>query len=186
MKFIKDIQNFILDSKLKKFRIFDYIINEDGSIDCNQNVYLHSMKLGEIPNIKFNKINGCYSINLNNLTSLKNCPKYISKWFNCSENKLTSLEFGPEFVGGQYLCAGNELTTLKGCVEEVHSDFICFTNKLTSLEFCPMEVKGDFNCSFNELEYLDRSPLIEGNLYCKRMFKSEPEFNGSCNKLVWK
>ncbi len=184
MKFIKDIQNFILDRKLKGFNITNYSLNEDGSIDCNQHVRLMLYDLNKIP-FSFNKIYGYFDISNNKLNNLKNCAKYIEGHFGCNHNQLESLEFGPEYVGMYYSCYNNKLITLKGCVEEVYGDFDCANNKLTSLEFCPMEVEGIFNCSNNKLEYLDRSPFIKGNLYCRGMFKSEPEFNGYCYKLIW-
>ncbi len=184
MKFIKDIKNFILNKELKKFGIVNYNISEDGSVDCNQNINLFAIDLNKIP-FRFGIINGSFDISNNKLISLKNCPKYIESLFDCSENILTSLEFGPEYVGGSYWCHQNKLTTLKGCIDEVYGYFNCSNNLLTSLEFCPMEVNGNFVCSFNKLEYLDRSPLIKGDLICYGMFKTEPEFNGHCEKLFW-
>ncbi len=189
MKFIKSYKifessNSELEQKLKKFNIKEYIINEDGSIDCNQQVHLYGNKLNEIP-IKFNKINDYFDISNNNLKSLKNCPYYIEGYLRCSYNKLESLEFGPEYVGNNYWCDHNRLVTLKGCIDEVYDDFICSYNKLTSLEFCPMEVEGSFNCSYNKLEYLDRSPMIKRDLWCRGMFETKPEFTGSCQELIW-
>ncbi len=189
MKFIKSYKIFeSVDSKLQmhlgNYKIYDYIINEDGSIDVNKEVHLFNKNLISIP-FKFNRVCDYFNIANNKLTSLKNCPKYIEGNFSCSHNKLISLEFGPEYVGLDYNCSINQLITLKGCVDEVSGSFYCQSNLLTSLEFCPMQVEGNFNCSYNKLEYLDRSPMIKGELYCKKMFKKEPEFNGSCNELYW-
>ncbi len=190
MKFIKsykifESKNISLKSKLKKFDISDYQLNENGSIDVNEDVDLVNADLNEIP-FKFNKIYGFFIIYDNYLESLKNCPKWIEQGFNCSNNQLTSLEFGPEYANGEYYCDRNKLITLKGCIDEIEGSFSCNNNKLTSLEFCPMEVGGDFDCSSNKLEYLDRSPLIKGDLYCCSIFKTKPEFNGSCKNLIWK
>ncbi len=185
MKFIKDIKNFGLSRKLKDFGVTEYALNEDGSVDINENIYLNGRRLNKIP-FKSNRVNGYFDISRNQLTSLKNCPKYISDKFDCSLNGLISLEFGPEYVGKGYWCCHNKLETLKGCVSEVYGNFHCFKNKLTSLEFCPMEVEGDFNCSDNQLTELDMSPFVRDTLYCTGMFNSEPEFNGSCKKLIWK
>ncbi len=189
MRFIKSYKIFEsldikLEKELLKFVISNYTLNEDGSIDCDQAVNLSYKLLSKIP-FKFNKINYSFKMTNNKIKSLENCPKYIGSNFNCSFNKLTSLEFGPEYVGNNYDCCYNQLTTLKGCVDEVYAEFDCQSNQLTSLEFCPMEVENDFNCSDNKLEYLDRSPMIKGDLYCVDMFETEPEFNGSCEKIIW-
>ncbi len=187
MKFIKSYKIFEsidkkLSKKLEKYGIENYIINSNGSIDCNQDVAITSNKII----FNFNRINGKFDISCGKLLSLKNCPNYINNDFDCSFNELISLENGPEYVGNDYLCYHNKLTTLKGCIEEVYGGFYCHNNKLTSLEFCPMDVNGNFHCSNNKLEYLDRSPLIKGNLDCRGMFKTKPEFNGHCEELIWK
>ena len=189
MKFIKSYRifestNLTLDKELKEFNITKYSLNEDGSIDCDQHVDLFNRDLDEIP-FNFNRINGNFNISQNDLPSLKNCPKYIDGWFTCHFNRLSSLEFGPEYVGENYYCYNNKLTTLKGCVDEVYGYFDCSNNLLTSLEFCPMQVEGEFNCSRNKLTELDFSPFVRKNLFCKGMFKSEPEFFGHCENLVW-
>ncbi len=190
MKFIKSYKIFesndtALNEQLNEYDIKDFIINENGSIDVNQNVYLNYKFLNKIP-FKFNKISGRFNIADNKITSLENCPKYISEYFTCTDNLIKTLEGGPEYVGTNYYCNNNKLITLKGCTEEIYGVFNCDNNDLISLEFCPMDVGIDFHCSNNKLEYLDRSPLVNGNLYCFNMFKTEPEFNGHCEKLFWK
>ncbi len=189
MKFIKSYKifessNSELDKELKNYNIENYIINEDGSIDCNQTVFISAKKLNVIP-FKFNKVSGGFGFSFNNLTSLENCPKYIGRYFDCGFNELTTLEYGPWYVGGDYYCQNNKLQTLKGCVSEVYGDFFCHDNRLVSLEFCPMQIEGDFNCSRNKLIELDMSPFIRGGLYCAEMFDSKPKFFGHCEKLVW-
>ena len=189
MKHIKSYKIFEstdidLDKELKKFKITKYTLNEDGSIDCDQDVSLDYRNLTKIP-FKFNRINGYFTVARNELISLKNCPKYVGGSFDCYYNQLTSLEFGPEYVGGGYYCYTNKLVTLKGCVDEVYGDFDCSSNELTSLEFCPMQVEEDFFCSYNKLTELDFSPFVRKNLYCQYMFKSKPEFTGHCENLIW-
>ncbi len=191
MKFIKSYKIFEsidleLKKELKKSSITKYNLNEDGSIDCDQNVNFINRNITELP-IIFNKVNGNFVVTYTlSLLSLKNCPKYIGGYFDCSHNGLKSLEYGPEYVNADYFSYNNKLITLKGCVEEVYGDFDCANNKLTSLEFCPMQVEGDFDCSNNKLTELDRSPFIRGGLLCIGMFKSEPEFNGSYDGIYWK
>ncbi len=181
---IFESKNISLNKKLKAFNIVEYSFNEDGTIDCNEDISMVGLNLDEIP-FKFNRINGYFNIRVNNLKSLKNCPKYIDRFFNCSNNKLESLEFGPEYVGKDYTCHSNKLTTLKGCIDEAYGRFSCHSNKLTSLEFCPMQVEGDFDCSHNLLIELDRSPFVRGDFDCEGMFKNKPEFNGYCEQLIW-
>ena len=69
----------------KKYRIDNYTINDDLSIDVDGNVVLYSKNLEYLP-LKFN---------------------YVSSTFICSSNKLESLEGSPQIVGGDFSCYSN-------------------------------------------------------------------------------
>ncbi len=131
----------------RKYKIYNYTINDDGSIDVDGRVDLNDMKLTELP-LKFNRVNGS---------------------FLCKSNKLTSLEFGPIEVGGSFYCDYNsKLTSLEHGPKKVGSNFSCTNNKLTSLEFSPVEVGGDFYCDRNPKLYnlYGISDNINGFFYC--------------------
>ena len=96
----------------KKYKIKNYTINPDGSVDVNSNVDLSDMNLTELP-LKFNKVSG---------------------YFDCGNNQLTTLEGCPKEVSGSFSCYGNQLTTLVGCPEKVGGSYNCYINKLTSLD----------------------------------------------------
>ena len=116
----------------EKYNIKKYTINEDGSIDVNWNVNLSGNGLTELP-LTFNRVNGVFLCDKNELTTLKGSPKYVKSSFDCSENKLTSLEYSPEYVGNH---------------------FDCNTNLLTSLEYSPKHVGGYLSCGFNKIRDL--------------------------------
>ncbi|HOB25691.1 MAG TPA: hypothetical protein PKG93_00890 [Bacilli bacterium] len=78
-RFISDLQ---IKSFCKKYKITDYTINEDGSIDVDGDVYLDGEKLTNIP-LEFGRVTGhfwCYS---NELTSLQGCPISVGGGFYC-------------------------------------------------------------------------------------------------------
>jgi hypothetical protein len=93
----------------KKYKIENYTVNDDGSIDVNGSVDLSWCKLTQLP-LRFNKVNGGFYCSNNQLTSLKGCPRWISGGFRCGYNQLTSLEFSPDYVGGYFSCIWNKLT----------------------------------------------------------------------------
>jgi hypothetical protein len=93
----------------KKYKIENYTVNDDGSIDVNGSVDLSWCKLTQLP-LRFNKVNGGFYCSNKQLTSLKGCPKWVDGSFNCSNNRLSSLEFSPEYVGGYFSCETNQLT----------------------------------------------------------------------------
>jgi hypothetical protein len=62
-------------------------LNSDGKVDVDGAVYIRSKNLTEIP-VKFGRVKGEFSCSYNNLTTLKNCPDFISGSFYCSNNNL--------------------------------------------------------------------------------------------------
>ena len=76
----------------ENYNIKNYIINPDGSIDVEGDVFISNKNLDKLP-LKFN---------------------YVSGVFVCSNNRLTSLEGSPRKLGLKLYCSGNPLTTLNG------------------------------------------------------------------------
>jgi hypothetical protein len=129
-----------IDSICIEYRIKNYTINPDESIDVDGNVDLSSKSLTKLP-LKFRNVNG---------------------YFYCQVNQLTTLEGSPDSVGGDFACSDNKLTTLEGCPESVGGDFSCSNNQLTSLEGGPKSVGGYFDCSYNQLTTLKGGPSSVG------------------------
>ena len=100
----------------EKYKIENYTINEDGSIDVNGDVHLFNLNLSELP-ISFNKVSGYFFCEMNGLTTLKGCPKSVGGHFDCSNNKLTSLKGSPKHIGGNLFCSHNKLTSLENNTE---------------------------------------------------------------------
>ena len=96
----------------KEYKIKNYSINPDGSIDVDDSVDLFNYNLNKIP-LKFNKVNGYFDISHNNITSLEGSPKIVTSWFDCSHNKLTNLK-GIETVDRFIFCNNNPLESLEG------------------------------------------------------------------------
>ena len=98
MKHIKLFESFEdIDSICKKYRIENYTINPDGSVDVDGDVSLSNYRFAKLP-LKFGRVSG---------------------YFDCSDNKLTTLEGAPREVGGNFYCKNNQLTTLEGAPERV-------------------------------------------------------------------
>ena len=108
----------------EKYKITNYTINADGSIDVDGDVGLFDRGLTELP-LTFNKVTGYFDCSWNNLTSLKGCPRWIGGYFSCINNRLPSLEFSPEYVGGHFYCLWNKLTD-NYCDTEIGGGF--YTN----------------------------------------------------------
>ncbi len=107
----------------EKYRIKNYTINDDGSIDVDGDVDLKHNKLTELP-LNFNKVNGFFNCDHNQLTTLKGSPKYVDG-FSCGTNKLTSLEYSPKYVDGLFYCRRNEIKDLYGISDYIGGYLYC-------------------------------------------------------------
>tara|TARA_R110002167_G_scaffold263644_2_gene470422 strand:- start:1675 stop:2262 length:588 start_codon:yes stop_codon:yes gene_type:complete len=128
----------------EKYNIRNYIINDDGSIDVNECVYLDDYGLNKFP-LKFNKVYGDFDCRGNNLTTLEGGPKWVAGYFYCHKNKLTSLEHSPEYVGTRFNCSSNMLIDLKYCPNSIGENLFCSRNNITSLEYYPENIGGYIN-----------------------------------------
>jgi hypothetical protein len=79
---------------LDNYKIKNYTINNDLTIDVNDNVNLRDKKLTNIP-IKFNIVTGNFWCSNNKITSLEFAPKEVGGSFRCNMNKITTLEYSP-------------------------------------------------------------------------------------------
>ena len=157
-----------VETVLKKYKIANYAINPDLTVDVNGDVNLNHEHLDFLP-IKFNTIHGNFKCHVNKLKTLLGSPVIVFGDFRCEYNNLTSLQYGPKEVGGDYNCSNNQLTTLKHAPREINKNFICSYNKLTDPRGSPREVGGDYDCSNNQLVTLRGAPkVINGCLWCKQ------------------
>ena len=123
----------------KKYKIKNYTINPDGSIDVDGNVNLEYNELTKIP-IKFNKVSG---------------------WFKLSNNKLTSLENSPNEVGGHFYCSHNNLKNLIGLPSKIFGPVRCVHNPLESLE--------GFELDYYKLTCSNKENLIKKHKRSKKL-----------------
>ena len=88
------------------YNIQDYTINNDMSIDVDNDVIISELELVYIP-LKFNKVSGDFNCSNNNLITLKNTPTIIGEDFDCYDNKIRTFKYFPKeiysgFVGMRF------------------------------------------------------------------------------------
>jgi hypothetical protein len=141
----------------KRYKIKNYTINPDGSIDVDGGVNLNYKKLTELP-LTFNKVSGSFDCDYNELTSLKGCPRWIGGGFYCDYNELTSLEFSPDYVGDDLFCSNNNLTD-NYCETEIGGSFY------TSLKQDGLIKSNNRTINYNEWRKLYKRKLILNDIF---------------------
>ena len=129
MRYLKLFESFEdINEICKKYGIYNYTINTNGSIDVNNNVNLYYYKLKKLP-LKFNKVNGNFDCGVNKLATLEGSPKEVNGSFWCQNNELTSFEFAPKIIRGYFDCRYNNIKSF----EYFHSyikKFYCIGNPI--------------------------------------------------------
>ena len=136
----------------KRYRIKNYTINPDGSIDVNGSVNLSGRGLTELP-LTFNRVIGYFDCSYNKLTSLKGSPRWVGGNFSCKDNRLTSLEFCPDYVGGSFWCNNNQLTD-NYCDTEIVGEF-----------YTSLEQDGLTKYNYNEWRKLYKRKQILNDIF---------------------
>jgi len=146
-----------------KYKIENYTINDDLSIDVDGDVSLKGGVLEYLP-LKFNYVSGYFNCSFNKLKTLEGSPQTVGGYFMCYYNKLKTLEGSPQTVGHDFDCSDNNLVSLEGCPQTVSIDFNCSDNELKTLKGCPQTVGGNFYCFNNELKDLEHFPEVSGSI----------------------
>jgi len=111
MKHIKLFESYSesdIDSICRKYGLWKWTVNSDGSVDVNRDVYLASRVLDRLP-IKFGIIKGDFICRHNCLVDIKGAPSEVYGDFDCSFNQLITLEGSPRKVRGRFKCNNNPI-----------------------------------------------------------------------------
>ena len=152
MKYLKLFESFDkskIDEICNQYKIKDYTINPDGSIDANRDVYLNNKGLTKLP-LKFNKINGFINFSSNRLISLEGSPMEINNSFWCNLNRLTSFEYTPKIIRGGLDCRFNNIKTFEHFPSCIKYYFCCDDNPIEEVwklfeDTTKIELLNDFD-----------------------------------------
>ncbi len=118
-----------------------FIVNDDGSLDVYDDVYITNyVDIKYLP-FQFRYIVGSFNCHSNSLRSLQGCPIYVNEMFDCSRNNLKSLKFSPKIVGNGSYAFANELIDVKGSSLSIGGSFDCMRNNITSSKGYPKHIE---------------------------------------------
>lgn len=173
-----------IDSICKKYRIENYTINEDGTVDINGDVDLSFLGLSKLP-LKFGKVSGNFSCGYNKLISLEGSPKWIGEDFECSFNELKTLEGGPETIIGNYSFSYNCLINFKGFPEDYDGRVNFSRNPISKLlKNIPEDKVSKFIYWCNELNVIDDKANVNEEWLEEVYYKLGLEYDADANHKI--
>ncbi len=119
----------------KKYKIENYTINPDGSIDVDGDVDLRYKLLYKLP-LKFNRVNGSFFCYGNSLSNLDNSPVEVNGDFDCYDCSITSLIGSPIIVGKDLMLTDNPISIIDSSIEvrgDIHIDDTNFDDKIKEI-----------------------------------------------------
>ena len=154
MKYLKLFESFEnINNICYEYCIENYTINNDGSIDVDEDVNLHNLGLEKLP-IKFNKVNGYFDCSENELTSLSGSPFEVNGDFKCHTNELTSFKYAPKIIRGNFDCEWNNIKSFEYFPSYVNEVW-CYGNPIYQIwrlfrDTTKIELLNDFDIFRNE------------------------------------
>jgi hypothetical protein len=121
---------FNIHKLCKEYNIKNYTINDDFSIDVDDDVDLsyRDLDLDKV-GVKFRRVSGNFYCKRNGLSSLLGCPDLVYGGFVCSNNYLTSLENLPKSIS--YISFEfNKIWSFKGIPDSFRGELYCFGNPI--------------------------------------------------------
>jgi hypothetical protein len=116
-----------IEKWLDEHKIKNYTINDDLTIDVNDNVFFYNYSETELPEyIQFGVVTEFFDISDSpKLKTLRGCPQKVGKTFDCSQcPKLESLEGAPKEVGRDFICTWCESLTSYDIDSNIKGKFI--------------------------------------------------------------
>lgn len=145
MGILKKFDHFRIKMICISYKIKNYNINDDGTVDVQGDVVFNMSKIKKLP-IKFRHVSGSFLCAQCDLRTLEGVPNYVGGNFSLYYNKsLSSLKGSPLYVGGEYDCTNCGLETLEG-IEKT-------------------DIVGSFNFTKNDIYTFDNLPKSYGKLY---------------------
>lgn len=141
---------------LDKMNIKSYTIRDDLTVDVDHHVNLSKQNLKSIA-VQFNQVNGDFSCQNNQLSSLLGVPKCVLGLFACHNNLLHSYQHVPEYIGNSFFCSD------KIDITELHSMRI----KHNFIHYCkqPHDKIEAFSHSYNIIPTIIHQYHIEVDGY---------------------
>lgn len=138
-----------------KYRITNYTVNSDFSINVTGSINLSGQNLSFLP-IKFKEVTGDFTVSDNILESMEGFPSKITGNFDASINLISSLENSPTEVSGTYTINKNMLNISVDDVKAISQ----VKGYITVDEFAKTEDSIRFFCSNNNItNYVINSDL---------------------------
>jgi len=131
-------------------RIENYTINDDLSVDVDDNVILYLIYMEQLP-VQFGYVKGDFILGENGLKTLKGVPYKVGGDFICGGNKINDLDYFPKEIGFRIMLLNNHLESFTSPLESANN-IIWISETMPGLSY--LEIDDNNYYKYNTKEYL--------------------------------
>ena len=132
----------------KDHLIENYTINDDLTVDVDDNVILYQYPIEELP-FQFNYVKGDFILGENNLTTLKGVPYKIDGDFICGGNNIRDLDYFPKYVNSRIMLLNNPISSHVSPLEFANN-IIWISEPIPGLSYLDIDEYGYYKYNIDD------------------------------------
>ena len=149
----------------KDHLIENFTINNDLTVDVDDNVILYLYQIDELP-IQFGYVTGDFILGENHLKTLKGVPYRVGGDFICGGNRIKDLDYLPKDVESRIILLNNPLESYTSPLEHANN-IIWISKPIPGLNYLEIDENGYYK--YNVDDYLrwnqDTKDFFRTNTY---------------------
>jgi hypothetical protein len=137
--------------------IENFTINNDLTVDVNDNVILYQVPMKELP-IQFGYVKGDFILGENGLLSLNGVPHTVDGDFICGGNEIQSLDCFPKNIKARIVLLNNDIKSYTSPLEHANNIIWC-TKPIPGLTYLEIDEYGCYK--YNIDDYLEWNNTVK-------------------------
>ena len=128
--------------------IENFKINDDLSVDVDDNVILYLVKMKELP-VQFGYVKGDFILGENGLETLKGVPESVGGDFICGGNNIRDLDYFPKNIDARIILTNNKLTSYTSPLETANNIIWC-SETIAGLSYLDIDEYGYYKYNIDD------------------------------------
>jgi hypothetical protein len=128
--------------------IENFTINDDLTVDVNDNVILYLYKINELP-VQFGDVKGDFILGENNLKTLKGVPHSVGGDFICGGNDIRDLDYFPKNINSRIILLNNQLNSHTSPLENANN-IIWISKPIPGLSYLEIDEHGYYKYNIDD------------------------------------
>ena len=139
----EEICNWCTDNLIENFTI-----NDDLTVDVDDNVILYLCQMEELP-VQFGNVSGDFILGENNLKTLEGVPTSVGGDFICGGNDIRDLDYFPKVINARIILLNNPLMSYTSPLEHANN-IIWISHPIPGLTYLEIDEHGYYKYNIDD------------------------------------